>query len=164
LELANLIGTIGPLEVRGGATGQIAALTYDAAAAVPGALHFCVPGFRVDGHDFAEQAEAAGAVALVVERFLDIDLPQRTNQPPPDTTPPEPIKLRIDASGQVFWNESPTPMSALRNMMQSEVERDPNNQPTLEIDTNDDADYGVLAKVLATARNANMQKIGFVKK
>ena len=76
MELANLIGTIGPLEVRGGATGQITALTYDAAAAVPGALHFCVPGFRVDGHDFAGQAEAAGAVALVVERFLDIDLPQ----------------------------------------------------------------------------------------
>ncbi|MFS8064360.1 MAG: ExbD/TolR family protein, partial [Luteimonas sp.] len=69
-----------------------------------------------------------------------------------------------DAAGQVFWNDSPTPLSALRNMMESEVERDPNNQPTLEIDTNDDADYGVLAKVLATARNAQMQKIGFVKK
>ncbi len=102
--------------------------------------------------------------APILSYPIDIDLPQRTNQPPPDTTPPEPIKLRIDASGQVFWNESPTPISALRNMMQSEVERDPNNQPTLEIDTNDDADYGVLAKVLATARNANMQKIGFVKK
>jgi biopolymer transport protein ExbD len=102
--------------------------------------------------------------APILSYPIDIDLPQRTNQPPPETTPPEPIKLRIDASGQVFWNESPTPMSALRNMMQSEVERDPNNQPTLEIDTNDDADYGVLAKVLATARNANMQKIGFVKK
>jgi biopolymer transport protein ExbD len=102
--------------------------------------------------------------APILSYPIDIDLPQRTNQPPPETTPPEPIKLRIDASGQVFWNESPTPISALRNMMQSEVERDPNNQPTLEIDTNDDADYGVLAKVLATARNANMQKIGFVKK
>jgi len=102
--------------------------------------------------------------APILSYPIDVDLPQRTNQPPPETTPPEPIKLRIDASGQVFWNESPTPISALRNMMQSEVERDPNNQPTLEIDTNDDADYGVLAKVLATARNANMQKIGFVKK
>ena len=102
--------------------------------------------------------------APILSYPIDIDLPQRTNQPPPDTTPPEPIKLRIDASGQVFWNESPTPMSALRNMMDAEVQRDPNNQPTLEIDTNDDADYGVLAKVLATARNANMQKIGFVKK
>ncbi len=102
--------------------------------------------------------------APILSYPIDIDLPQRVLNPPPDTTPPEPIKLRIVASGQVFWNESPTPISALRNMMQSEVERDPNNQPTLEIDTNDDADYGVLAKVLATARNANMQKIGFVKK
>ena len=102
--------------------------------------------------------------APILSYPIDIDLPQRTTQPPPPAPPPEPIKLRIDASGQVFWNESPTPISALRNMMQSEVERDPNNQPTLEIDTNDDADYGVLAKVLATARNANMQKIGFVKK
>ena len=64
----------------------------------------------------------------------------------------------------MYWNDSPTPLSALRNMMQAEVERDPNNQPTLEIDTADDADYGILAKVLASARNAQMQKIGFVKK
>jgi biopolymer transport protein ExbD len=49
-------------------------------------------------------------------------------------------------------------------MMQAEVERDPANQPTLEIDVADDADYGVLAKVLAEAKVANMQKIGFVKK
>jgi len=95
---------------------------------------------------------------------IDIDLPQRSLNPPPTTQdPPEPIRLRIDSSGQVFWNDSPTPLTALRNMMQAEVERDPTNQPTLEIDTSEDADYGVLAKVLASARNAQMQKIGFVK-
>ena len=102
--------------------------------------------------------------APILSYPIDIDLPQRSSMPPPDTTPPEPIKLRIDASGQVYWNESPAPLSALQNMMETEVQRDPNNQPTLEIDTNDDADYGVLAKVLATARNADMKKIGFVKK
>ena len=103
--------------------------------------------------------------APILSYPIDIDLPQRSLTPPPENkNPPEPIRLRIDASGQVFWNDSPTPISALRNMMESEVERDPNNQPTLEIDTNDDADYGILAKVLATARNAQMQKIGFVKK
>ena len=103
--------------------------------------------------------------APILSYPIDIDLPQRSLNPPPEkANPPEPIRLRIDAAGQVFWNDSPTPLSALRNMMESEVERDPNNQPTLEIDTNDDADYGVLAKLLATARNAQMQKIGFVKK
>ena len=103
--------------------------------------------------------------APILSYPIDIDLPQRSLTPPPENkNPPEPINLRIDAAGQVFWNDSPTPLSALRNMMESEVERDPNNQPTLEIDTNDDADYGILAKVLATARNADMRKIGFVKK
>ncbi len=95
---------------------------------------------------------------------IDIDLPQRSPPQPNPQDPPPPIRLRIDASGQVFWNDSPAPISALRNMMEAEIERDPNNQPTLEIDTNDEADYGILAKVLATARNAQMQKIGFVKK
>jgi biopolymer transport protein ExbD len=96
---------------------------------------------------------------------IDIDLPQRSLVPPQNPVePPPPIRLRIDASGQVYWNDSPAPMSALRNMMETEVQRDVNNQPTLEIDVNEDADYGILAKVLANAKNAQMQKIGFVKK
>jgi biopolymer transport protein ExbD len=96
---------------------------------------------------------------------IDIDLPQRSTTPPQNPLdPPEPIRLRIDQSGTIFWNDSPTPMSALRNMMESEVQRDVNNQPTLEIDVNAEAEYGILAKVLATARNAQMQKIGVVKK
>lgn len=96
---------------------------------------------------------------------IDIDLPQRSLNPPPQTVdPPDPIRLRIEGSGEVFWNDSPAPITALLNMMQAEVERDPANQPTLEIDVSDDADYGVLAKVLAEAKVANMQKIGFVKK
>ena len=95
---------------------------------------------------------------------IDIDLPQRsTNPPPTNIDPPPPIRLRIDSSGQVFWNDSPTPVSALRNMMEAEVQRDPANQPTLEIDTSPDAEYGVLARVLASAKNAHMQKIGFVR-
>ncbi|CAN5701066.1 biopolymer transporter ExbD [soil metagenome] len=95
---------------------------------------------------------------------IDIDLPQRSLNPPPtQLDPPEAIRLRIDSAGQIFWNDSPTPVSALRNMMESEVQRDVNNQPTLEIDVNADAEYGVLARVLAAAKNANMLKIGFVK-
>jgi len=96
---------------------------------------------------------------------IDIDLPQRSLNPPPTTVePPDPIRLRIDQSGTIFWNDSPTPISALRNMMEAEVQRDVNNQPTLEIDVNEEADYGILTKVLASAKNAQMQKIGFVKK
>ena len=95
---------------------------------------------------------------------IDIDLPQRSTNPPVNPVdPPEPIRLRIDGAGQVFWNDSPAPVSALRNMMETEVQRDPSNQPTLQIDVNSEADYGVLAKVLAEAKNAQMMKIGFVR-
>ena len=46
--------------------------------------------------------------------------------------------------------------------MEVEVQRDPTNQPMLQIDTNSEAPYGTLAKVLAHAKNAQMEKIGFV--
>lgn len=41
-----------------------------------GDLFICLPGFTVDGHDYAKQAEEQGAAALVVERELDTKLPQ----------------------------------------------------------------------------------------
>ena len=96
---------------------------------------------------------------------VDVDLPQKAITPPDNPRePPKPIELRIDSSGQVFWDNSPTPVSALQKMMEEEVARDPSNQPELQIDTNDQAEYGVLAKVLAAAKNADMAKIGFVQK
>jgi biopolymer transport protein ExbD len=103
--------------------------------------------------------------APILSYPIDIDLPQPTLNPPPNPVdPPPPIKLRIDQTGTVYWNDSPTPMRALRSMMSQEVERDPKNQPTLEIDMNQDAQYETLAKVLASAKDAQMLKIGFVKK
>ena len=51
-------------------------LAYDARSVSPGAMFFCVPGSRADGHDFAPDAVKSGAVALVVERQLEIDVPQ----------------------------------------------------------------------------------------
>lgn len=94
---------------------------------------------------------------------IDINLPQPTNNPPPETkTPPPPISLRVDATGQVFWNNQPTSVNQLPNLMKGEVAKDPTNQPLLEIDVSPDAQYETLARVLAHAKNANMEKIGFV--
>ena len=58
------------------ASEEIADLAYDAARVVPGSVFFCVSGTRADGHDFAPDAVAAGALALVVERPLELDVPQ----------------------------------------------------------------------------------------
>jgi len=55
---------------------EIAALSYDNRAVTPGTLFFCVPGFTRDGHEFAPEAIAKGAVALVVERPLGLSVPE----------------------------------------------------------------------------------------
>ena len=54
----------------------IDSLAYDSRAVKPGALFFCVPGFRSDGHDYAPQALERGAAALVVERPLRCGVPE----------------------------------------------------------------------------------------
>lgn len=51
-------------------------LSNDTRSIVPGSLYVALRGERFDGHDFAPAAQAAGAAALLVERVLDIDLPQ----------------------------------------------------------------------------------------
>jgi UDP-N-acetylmuramoyl-L-alanyl-D-glutamate--2,6-diaminopimelate ligase len=49
---------------------RVSGVEYRSEQVRPGSLFFCVPGTRVDGHDFAPQAAAAGAVAVVAERVL----------------------------------------------------------------------------------------------
>ena len=72
MEIDQLIAALAPSEVLGRARVEIADLAYDARAVGPGSLFFCVPGTRADGHDFAAEALANGAVALVVERPLEL--------------------------------------------------------------------------------------------
>ncbi|MFZ0039816.1 MAG: UDP-N-acetylmuramoyl-L-alanyl-D-glutamate--2,6-diaminopimelate ligase, partial [Solirubrobacteraceae bacterium] len=61
-----------------GGTGdtEVTDLAYDNRRVGPGTLFFCVPGFTRDGHDFAPDAVARGAVALVVQRPLGLGLPE----------------------------------------------------------------------------------------
>ena len=55
---------------------EISSLAYDNRLARDGTLFFCVPGYTRDGHDFASDAIARGAAALVVERPLNLGVPE----------------------------------------------------------------------------------------
>src|ERR1035441_6069790 len=55
---------------------EVTDLTYDNRQVTPGTLFFCVLGFTRDGHEFAPEAIARGAVALVVQRALGLGVPE----------------------------------------------------------------------------------------
>ena len=76
MDLERLVAALGAVEVVGRAPVEVRDLAYDARAVMPGALFFCVPGARADGHDFAPDAVERGATALVVERPLELAVPQ----------------------------------------------------------------------------------------
>ncbi|KDE36858.1 UDP-N-acetylmuramoyl-tripeptide--D-alanyl-D-alanine ligase [Kosakonia radicincitans] len=59
-----------------GQDATIDAVTSDTRKLTPGCLFVALKGERFDAHDFAEQAKAGGAGALLVSRKLDCDLPQ----------------------------------------------------------------------------------------
>ncbi len=69
MELCDLLGD-GPAGV------EVTGLAFDNRVVGPGTLFFCVPGFTRDGHDFAPDAVARGAAALVVARPLRLGVPE----------------------------------------------------------------------------------------
>jgi len=73
MDLNRLAEAIG---VAGAPSVEILDLAYDTHAVAPGSLFFCFVGARHDLHHLAPQAVESGAVALVVERRVDLDVPQ----------------------------------------------------------------------------------------
>lgn len=76
MRLKELASRILTSRIVGDQETEIKGIERDSRLVKPGDLFLCLPGHTVDGHDFAKQAAEIGAAALVVERVLDVDLPQ----------------------------------------------------------------------------------------
>ncbi len=63
-------------ETKGNLDTEILALCSNSREKVERGLFFCIPGARFDAHDFAPQAAENGNVALVVDHFVPVDVPQ----------------------------------------------------------------------------------------
>jgi UDP-N-acetylmuramoyl-L-alanyl-D-glutamate--2,6-diaminopimelate ligase len=74
--LSALLADVPHAELRGDGGVAVGEMAYRSGDASPGTLFCCVRGERRDGHDFAADAVARGASALLVERFLPVDVPQ----------------------------------------------------------------------------------------
>lgn len=74
--LARVIGALDVLAVHGDPQVTVTGVAHDSRHVAPGDLFCCTPGAVSDGHDFAADAVARGAVALLVERALPVAVPQ----------------------------------------------------------------------------------------
>ncbi|MDP3712649.1 MAG: UDP-N-acetylmuramoyl-tripeptide--D-alanyl-D-alanine ligase [Mycobacteriales bacterium] len=73
--VASAVAQRRPQDATGAAGTEITEVVVDSRLAGPGALFVALPGERVDGHDFAQQAVDRGAVAVLCERDLPLDVP-----------------------------------------------------------------------------------------
>lgn len=92
-------------EIRGNEDTECRGISIDSRKVKPGDLFLCLPGHTVDGHDYAKQAEANGASALVVERWLDdTSLPQLKVKD---------CRLAMAILGNVFYQTPSSRMSVI---------------------------------------------------
>ncbi len=101
--------------------------------------------------------------APLVSWPIPVDLPQHTTRPVQRVEPPPPIELRVDAANQLAWNGQALPVAALQARLQEQARLHAGNLPELRIDASPDAEYDTMAKVLAAANNAHMERIAFVR-
>ncbi|HVF35813.1 MAG TPA: biopolymer transporter ExbD [Candidatus Saccharimonadia bacterium] len=97
--------------------------------------------------------------APIMAHRIEIDLPQPTTAPPPPIDPPDPVKLVIKETGDLFWNDQPMIRQALEPQLRIEASKDP--QPEIRIDAEPRTHYETVAEVLATAKNVGITKLAF---
>ena len=97
--------------------------------------------------------------APILTHKVKIDLPQPNANNPPPQTPLDPIRLKIDQSGALYWND--TPVDELGLKAQIAVIAQQANQPDLQIHADDAVAYQYVARVLSDAKSYGLTKISF---
>ncbi|NII72248.1 biopolymer transport protein ExbD [Dyella sp. SG562] len=97
--------------------------------------------------------------APILTHKVKIDLPQPNPNVVQQDNPPDPIRLKIDQSGALYWNDTPVDELGLR--AQIAVVASQSNQPELQINADDGVAYEHVARVLAAAKSYGLTKIGF---
>ena len=78
MRLRTLIDNLDYIDLRGieGFYTEIEGISYNSKKTQPDDVFVCLSGEHVDGHEYAEEAVANGACLCVVERVLNLDIPQ----------------------------------------------------------------------------------------
>ena len=96
--------------------------------------------------------------APLMSHKVQVNLPQA--QMEPNKEPPATITLTMEQNGSVYWNDSPTVYESIDNQLRIEAKRSP--QPEVQIRADRDTQYGEVMKLMVSAKNAGMKKVGFI--
>ena len=96
--------------------------------------------------------------APLLTHAVKIDLPLATSQPTDEK--PQTVSLAIRGDGQLFWNDQPLADGDLVGRLQDAALRQP--QPELHLRADRETRYQRIAEVMVAARNAGLQKLGFI--
>ena len=91
---------------------------------------------------------------------LDTPLPPPPNQPPPPDDLPDPIRIIINYNGVISWGAEDVTRNELDQRLKVEAAR--NVQPEIHIEPDRDAQYGVVAHVMAAAQRNGLKKMGVI--
>ena len=99
--------------------------------------------------------------APMLTHKVKIDLPQpNPNVVNPDN-PPDPVHLKIDQSGALYWNDAPVSEDGLKGQMSLMGNKPVALQSEIQINADDSVAYEVVARVLSDAKSYGLSKIGF---
>ena len=91
---------------------------------------------------------------------VKLDLPQNVDNPTPPPIDPVKNKIVIMPNDAVLWNGSPVDLVTLRQYLDITTTMQPT--PELHLQPHPEARYEQVDEVLAVAKRANVQAMGFV--
>ena len=96
--------------------------------------------------------------APLMSQSLKVDLPQV--KATPNDMKPDVVRITLDAAGQVYWNDASIGDDQLSTRLMEAGKRTPAPEVHLSADRN--TRYQRIADVMSAAREAGIQKLGFV--
>jgi biopolymer transport protein ExbD len=100
----------------------------------------------------------------VITKTIKLNLPQAVNVP--NETKPENITLAIDKNGKIYWNEGlvPTREALLERIKAVTIKasKEGKTQPEFQIRADKQVRYEAVGRVIVTAQQAGVAKLGFI--
>ena len=90
---------------------------------------------------------------------VNLNLPN--GNPPPPATPPEVVRIDVDADGHVLWNGEVVPTEDALEVRLQQAAALP-DQPEVHLRPNKAAEYEAVARVLAAAQRVGVTRLGVV--